>query len=94
MVNLAGAEAGPGHLQVSLGRFDRGYEMLEVAMAKAEALGLSAENNRAHMAELALKQGDLERARRHLRACSSHGTVGMDARAALTRRAGCPVGAS
>ena len=41
MVNLAWAEAMLGHLEVALGQFDRGYEMLEVATAKAEAFGLS-----------------------------------------------------
>lgn len=86
MVNLASAEAMLGHLHVSLGQFDRGYKMLEVATAKAEALGLSGENNRAHMAELAVKRGDLDGARHHLGACSSYGANAMDARAAAEHR--------
>ena len=90
MVNLTWAEAMLGHLQVALGQFDRGYEMLEVATTKAEALGLSGENNRAHMAELAVKRGDLDSARHHLAACSSHGAGAMDARAAAERRLSAP----
>jgi predicted ATPase/DNA-binding CsgD family transcriptional regulator/transcriptional regulator with XRE-family HTH domain/tetratricopeptide (TPR) repeat protein len=87
MVNLPWAEAMLGHLEVSLGQFDRGYEMLEAATAKAEALGFASVNNRAHMAELAVGRGDLDGARHHLDACSTHGAGGMDARTALTSRA-------
>ena len=86
MVNLACAETMLGHLQVALGQFDRGYEMLEVATARTEALGLPGENNRAHIAELAAKRGDLDSARHHLGACPSQGANAMDARAGAQRR--------
>lgn len=86
LVNLAWAEAMLGHLQVTLGQFDRGYEMLARATAKAEAFGFSGADNRAHLAELAAKRGQLDTARHHLSSCARQGG-GTDARVALALRA-------
>ncbi|HXW81987.1 MAG TPA: helix-turn-helix domain-containing protein, partial [Acidimicrobiales bacterium] len=86
-VNLPRAEAMLGHLQVSLGHFDRGYEMLKAATAKAEGLGFPSQDARAHLAELAARRGDLDAARYHLAACSKYGPGAIDARAALISRA-------
>jgi len=70
--NLACADMGSGHLEVSLGRDDHGYELLESASSKLEAFGLGrmCVNNRAVLAEVALRRGDLGSARRHLDACT------------------------
>jgi predicted ATPase/DNA-binding CsgD family transcriptional regulator/transcriptional regulator with XRE-family HTH domain len=87
IVNLAWAEAMLGYLQVSLGLFDGGYEMLKAATARAEALGFPSVNNQAHMAELAARRGDLDIARHHLAACSKLSAGSTHARAALTWRA-------
>ncbi len=87
IVNLARAEAMLGLLQVSHGLFDDGYEMLKAATAKAEALGFPSGNSQAHMAELAARRGDLDVARHHLAACSTHDARATHARAALTSRA-------
>jgi len=57
-----------GRLRVSLGRQDEGYEVLEIATTKLESLGLFAMcvENRAVLAEVAIRRGDLLTARRHL----------------------------
>ena len=70
--NLACAQTGQGHLQVSLGRDDDGYELLEAGNLKLEALGFGrmCVNNRAVLAEAAIRRGDLSSARRHLDASS------------------------
>jgi predicted ATPase/DNA-binding CsgD family transcriptional regulator len=70
--NEACAEAGQGHLQVSLGRDDVGYELLEVGNLKLEAFGFGrmCVNNRAVLAEAALRRGDPANARAHLQACT------------------------
>ena len=86
-VNLAGAEASLGHLQASLGELESGYRMLESATAKLEALGFSSVSNRAEMAEVALRRGDLDSARRHLAASPSDRAKERSARSAITFRA-------
>jgi hypothetical protein len=70
--NLACAQTGQGHLQVSLGQDDDGYELLEAGNLKLEALGFARTcvNNRAVLAEAAIRRGDLSSARRHLDASS------------------------
>ena len=70
--NLACADTGLGHLQVSLGQDDDGYEILEAGNSKLEAFGFGrmCVNNRAVLAEVALRRGDLHSARRHLDACT------------------------
>jgi predicted ATPase/DNA-binding CsgD family transcriptional regulator len=70
--NLACADTGLGHLHVFLGHDDDGYEILEAGNAKLEALGLgrTCVNNRAVLAEAAIRRGDLSSARRHLDASS------------------------
>jgi DNA-binding CsgD family transcriptional regulator len=69
---LAFTDMGLGHLEVSLGQDGLGYELLEAANSKLEAFGLDriCVNNRAVMAEVALRRGDLRLARRHLDACT------------------------
>jgi ATP/maltotriose-dependent transcriptional regulator MalT len=69
---LAFTDMGLGHLEVSLGQDDHGYELLEAANSKLEAFGLDrmCVNNRAVMAEMAMRRGDLRLARRHLDACT------------------------
>jgi DNA-binding CsgD family transcriptional regulator len=71
-LNLACAETGLGHFQVSVGQQDEGYELLEAGNSKLEALGLGrmCVNNRAVLAEVALQRGDPRRARKHLEACT------------------------
>jgi len=68
--NLACADVGLGHLQVSLGQDDHGYETLAAGNSTLEALGLGrmCVNNRAVLAEVALRRGDLHAARCHLHA--------------------------
>jgi len=70
--NLACADMGLGHLEVSLGQDDHGYDLLQRADSKLEAFGLGrmCVNNRAVLAEVALRRGDLHDARRHLDACT------------------------
>jgi DNA-binding CsgD family transcriptional regulator/tetratricopeptide (TPR) repeat protein len=70
--NLACADMGLGHLEVSLGQDDLGYDLLEAANSKLEAFGLGrmCVNNRAVLAEVALRRGDVHSARRHLDACT------------------------
>jgi predicted ATPase/DNA-binding CsgD family transcriptional regulator len=66
--NLACADIGLGQLHVSLGQDDYGYETLAAANSTLEALGLGrmCVNNRAVLAEVALRRGDLHGARGHL----------------------------
>jgi DNA-binding CsgD family transcriptional regulator len=66
--NLACAQTGQGHLRVSLGQDDDGYEHLEAGTSKLEAFGFGpmCVNNRAVLAEAAIRRGDLSCARRHL----------------------------
>jgi DNA-binding CsgD family transcriptional regulator len=68
LFNLACAETGQGHLEVSLGHDDEGYELLQAGSSQLEALGLGrmCVNNRAVLAEVALRGGDLGSARGHL----------------------------
>jgi ATP/maltotriose-dependent transcriptional regulator MalT len=70
--NLACTDTALGHLEVSVGHDDHGYELLERANSKLEAFGLGrmCVNNRAVLAEVALRRGDLHNARRHLDACT------------------------
>jgi predicted ATPase/DNA-binding CsgD family transcriptional regulator len=69
--NLACAETGQGHLQLSLGQ-DDGYEMLQAGNSTLEALGFGrmCVDNRAVLAEVALQRGNLQGARSHLEACT------------------------
>ncbi len=61
-------EACKGRLWVAAGYQDEGYEVLEAATAKLESFGLYAEcvENRAVLAEVTIRRGDLVNARRHL----------------------------
>jgi DNA-binding CsgD family transcriptional regulator len=70
--NLACAQTGLGHLNVSVGQDKEGYELLEAGNAKLEALGFGrmCVNNRAVLAEVALRRGDPHGARGHLDACT------------------------
>jgi predicted ATPase/DNA-binding CsgD family transcriptional regulator len=72
-LNLAIIEALQAHLQIFLGQLDSGYESLEAANAKTEAFGSRPDaGNRALLAEVALRLGDMAAARRHLAASSGH----------------------
>jgi predicted ATPase/DNA-binding CsgD family transcriptional regulator len=98
--NLASADTGLGHLHVSLGQDDDGYEILEAANAKLEALGFgrTCVNNRAVLAEAAIRRGDLSSARHHLdastwrlpRAIEPAGAPVFRAEARLARAEGEP----
>jgi DNA-binding CsgD family transcriptional regulator len=70
--NLACTQTSQGHLQVSLGHDHDGDEILEAGNSKLEALGFGrmCVNNRAVLAEVALRRGDLHAARSHLQACT------------------------
>jgi predicted ATPase/DNA-binding CsgD family transcriptional regulator len=72
LFNLACAEMGQGHLEVSLGHDDDGYKFLEAGNLKLEAFGFGrmCVNNRAVLAEVALRRGELDCARSHLEACT------------------------
>ncbi len=71
-LNLACSDVGLAHLEVSVGQDDQGYDLLERATSKLEAfeLGRMCVNNRAVLAEVALRRGDLHSARHHLEACT------------------------
>ncbi len=62
-----------GQLLVSLGQQDEGYKVLEGGIARLDALGRSRAcvDDRAVLAEVALRRGDLALARLHLDAASS-----------------------
>jgi predicted ATPase/DNA-binding CsgD family transcriptional regulator len=70
--NVACTRTGQGHLQVSLGRDDAGYALLEEGNSNLEALGFGrmCVNNRAVLSEVALRRGDPGGARQHLEACT------------------------
>jgi predicted ATPase/DNA-binding CsgD family transcriptional regulator len=78
--NLACVDTGLGHLQVSLGQDDDGYGHLEAGNSKLEAFGFGrmCVNNRATLAEVALRRGDPHGARRHLQACTWRWPRGPD----------------
>jgi DNA-binding CsgD family transcriptional regulator len=61
-----------GRILIAVGQEDNGYRVLEAAVAKLESFGLFATcvQNRALLAEVALRRGDLPTARRHLDASS------------------------
>ena len=61
-----------GHILILLGQEDEGYQVLEEATAKLESFGLFAicVEERALLAEVATRRGDLVGARRHLDASS------------------------
>jgi DNA-binding CsgD family transcriptional regulator len=69
-----------GRLLVSQGRQDEGYEVLETATVKLESLGLFAMcvENRAVLAEVAIKRGELLTARHHLDVSSWRLTRGAE----------------
>lgn len=68
-----------GHLLITLGREQEGYDVLEAANARMEALGQTriSVTERAAMAEVALRRSDVDTARRHLEAASGR-VPGMD----------------
>ncbi len=68
--NLACTETRAGLLQVSLGRDEEGYALIEAGISKLEALGFArmCVRDRALLAEVALRRGDHNAARCHLRA--------------------------
>ncbi|HXW78259.1 MAG TPA: LuxR C-terminal-related transcriptional regulator, partial [Acidimicrobiales bacterium] len=70
--NLACVETCQGQLQVALGHDDDGYLLLESGISKLEALGFArmCVRDRAVMAEVALRRGNPEAARYHLKAAA------------------------
>jgi len=92
---------GQGRILLLLGQEDAGYEILERIVAKLEPLGLFGIclENRALLAEVAIRRGDLPGARRHLDACSWRlpravepvGAPVLRAEARLARAQGEPV---
>ncbi len=75
-VHSAEVQCCQGQLLVSLGQYDEGYDVLEAGTTRLEAVGWSRLilENRAVLAELALRRGDLELSRFHLELASSHVT--------------------
>ena len=71
MFHMANYESCQGRIWLSLGR-EEGYEILQSGNAKQESFGSLAMcvNNRAVLAEAAIRRGDLLRARQHLDASS------------------------
>ncbi len=69
---VATYELGKGRVLVSQGREDEGYDVLEAATSKLKSFGLFAHcwEERALLAEVAIRRGDLSSARRHLDASS------------------------
>ncbi len=65
---VASNNAGRGRILIWQGQQDDGYQVLEAATAKLESFGLSAMcvENRAVLAEVAVRRGDLLTARQHL----------------------------
>jgi DNA-binding CsgD family transcriptional regulator len=92
---------GQGRILLLLGQEDAGYEVLVGIVAKLEPLGLFGicVENRALLAEVAIRRGDLPGARRHLDACSWRlpravepaGAPVLRAEARLARAQGEPV---
>ena len=70
--NLACTSTCAGLLQVSLGRDEDGYELVQAGVSQLEALGFArmCVRDRATMAEVALRRGDLDLARSHLMAAA------------------------
>ena len=68
--NLACADTTEGLLQVSIGGDDLGYPLIEAGISKLEAFGFArmCVRDRAVLAEVALRRGDLGTARSHLEA--------------------------
>jgi DNA-binding CsgD family transcriptional regulator len=70
---LAMIEAYHGDLKARQGQLGAGYDLLEAATAKGEAIGQYwTGNSRALLAALSLKSGDLAAARRHIASASGH----------------------
>jgi predicted ATPase/DNA-binding CsgD family transcriptional regulator len=98
--NLACAETCQGQLQVSLGHDDEGCKLLEAGISKLEDLGFArmCTRDRAVLAEVALRRGDLEGARSHLSASARRlprkpgpeGVPVLRAEARLARAENCP----
>jgi predicted ATPase/DNA-binding CsgD family transcriptional regulator len=86
-VHAAGNQGGLGHALISRGREDEGYEVLEEATVRVEALGRIrvTSHDRAVMAEVALRRGDLALARLHLSAWSSQVQPGDEPEVAALR---------
>jgi predicted ATPase/DNA-binding CsgD family transcriptional regulator len=88
--HLGTIETCRGHLLVSVGRTDEGYSVLEAGNARVEAYGDAriCVNNRAVLAEVALRRGDLALARRHLEAAAGRVPNRTDPEAVPVLRAG------
>ena len=69
---VANFDLARGRILIAQGQEDDGYQVLEAAVAKLESFGLFAMcvQNRALLAEVAVRRGDLLTARRHLDASS------------------------
>jgi predicted ATPase/DNA-binding CsgD family transcriptional regulator len=97
---VANFELGRGRILIGQGQEDDGYQVLEAAIAKLESFGLFAMcvNNRALLAEVAVRRGELLTARRHLdgsswrlpRAIEPAGAPVFRAEARLARAEGLP----
>lgn len=72
--NAEAAEAIKGQVLIWVGQEKEGYELLEQGTAKLERFGFRRSNarNRALLAEVALRRGDIPTARRHLAAYLNH----------------------
>jgi DNA-binding CsgD family transcriptional regulator len=70
--NLACADTTEGLLQVSVGRDDLGYPLIEAGISKLESFGFArmCVRDRAVLSEVALRRGDLGTARSHLEAAA------------------------
>jgi predicted ATPase/DNA-binding CsgD family transcriptional regulator len=98
--NLACTETCQGQFEVSIGFDSSGYEVLEAGIAELEALGFGCMciRDRAVLAEVALRRGDIGLARSHLEASAWHlprkpdpqGVPVLRAEARLARAEECP----
>jgi DNA-binding CsgD family transcriptional regulator len=97
---VANFELARGRILIAEGQEDHGYQVLEAAIAKLESFGLFAMcvQDRALLAEVAVRRGDLLTARRHLdasnwrlpRAIEPRGAPVFQAEARLARAEGLP----
>ncbi|HXW80287.1 MAG TPA: LuxR C-terminal-related transcriptional regulator [Acidimicrobiales bacterium] len=76
-----------GLLLVSVGKYDEGYAVLEAGNRRVEALGRLNTNHWAVLAEVAIQQGDLDLARRHILTVSGRLPDKADPLAVPVRRA-------
>ena len=95
-VLAAEAQCGQGHVLLSLGQQEEGYNVLEAGTTRVEALGslrVPAVDSRAMLAEVAVRRGDLALARHHLKAASGRVPDRSGARGGPAPAGRGPVGA-